>query len=343
MTQQLLSYNARLVRQLYNNPNTRHQLSQYLGQGDFATHERVFGQQINAVIDRTGAIPHFLDIKITEPIPTELTTMSFEDVVRARAEELIAQNKKIKVMWSGGLDSTFTLFVLAEYAKKGQLSVFGTWGSILESGNLFDLFIKGHFPHEIGVFGKDLNLDSDDLVVSGMLGNQVFGPANIINDAFRCNYGTMDMIDQPYERSIDPFICEFLDPSIKASPKRIETLADFRWWMMFNYSWQSMKWEYNAYLPASQFGKIVGFFDDIRFQQWALSTKDLWQLDPTNHLTHRWQMRKMIDQCIGSNDYTKTKDKSVSVLYTKNKSWFALLDNYTNIHLRTQNRWLNLI
>ena len=341
MTQQLLSYNARLVRQLYNNAHTRHQLNDYLGLGDFLTHERVFGSQINAVIDRTGAIPHFLDIKITEPIPTELTTMSFDDVVRARAKELVAQNKPIKVMWSGGLDSTFTLFVLREYAQKGQLSVFGTWGSILESGDLFDLYIKGRTPHEIGVFGKDLNLDTDAIVVSGMLGNQVFGPANIINDAFRCNYGTMDMINQPYEKSIDPFICEFLDPSIKASPKKIETLADFRWWMMFNYSWQSMKWEYNAYLPATQFGKIVGFFDDIRFQQWALSTKDTWQLDPTNHLTHRWQMRKIIDQCIGPNDYTKTKDKSVSVLYTKNKSWFALLDNYTNIHLRTQSKWLN--
>lgn len=341
MTQQLLSYNAQLVRQLYNNAHTRHHFKDYLGTGDFFTHERVFGSQINAVIDRTGAIPHFLNIKITEPIPTELITASFEDIVRARAKELVAQNKTIKVMWSGGLDSTFTLFVLREYAQKGQLSVFGTWGSILESGNLFDLQIKGHFPHELGVFGKDLNLDTDSLVVSGMLGNQVFGPANIINDAFRCNYGTMDMIDQPYERSIDPFICEFLDPSIKASPKKIETLGDFRWWMMFNYSWQSMKWEYNAYLPATQFGKIVGFFDDIRFQQWALSTKDPWQLDPTNHLTHRWQMRKIIDQCIGPNDYTKTKDKSVSVLYTKNKSWFALLDNYTNIHLRTQNKWLN--
>jgi hypothetical protein len=76
------------------------------------------------------------------------------------------------------------------------------------------------------------------------------------------------------------------------------------------------------------------FFDSTEIQQWSMSTKEPKQLDPADNLTHRWQMRQLIDRWIGPNNYTRSKDKAVSVLYTKKHEWFALLDNYTNIYFK---------
>ena len=59
-----------------------------------------------------------------------------------------------------------------------QISVIGTYGSILESGSMFDKCIKNKVSYDINVNTKYM-IDSDDSIfVTGMMGNQLFGPTN---------------------------------------------------------------------------------------------------------------------------------------------------------------------
>ena len=335
MTQSILAYNPVLAKKLILGRTTE-VLKPFLTNADlFEKYQKVFGRRyINSMIDRTGQLPHFLRIKQIDQLPT-LANISFEKAVETRAKSLLSHNKHIRVLWSGGLDSTFTLFALLEYAQPGQVSVFGTYSSLMESGSLFDRHIRTRVEYDIGVFTQDLKPNKEYMFVSGMLGNQIFGPGNVFdNEGCPKQYGTADTIHSDYRTVVNEEVLEFLDPSIKAFPKKLETVEDFRWYLMFNFPWQSLRLENNIYLPQETYGVIHPFFDSVEIQQWAMSTDEPKQKDPTDILTHRWQMRELIDRWIGPNDYTKRKDKTVSILYTKPKDWFALLDNYTNIYFK---------
>lgn len=334
MIQSIIAYNPILTTKLIKGRPSRVLDPFLVDVGLYDKYQQVFGKHINAQIDRTGQLPHFFNIKLLDPLP-EARVISFEDATRIRAQELIAQNKPITVLWSGGLDSTFTLMCLLEYAQPGQVSVFGTYASIIEAGELFDKYIRDRVKYTIGVFGLDLAANKECLYVSGMLGNQIFGPGNWFNNTGTpFKFGTLETIHKDYKTVVDPEILEILDPSIQAYPGTIETVEDFRCFMMFNFPWQGMKYEQNIYFPLKDYGEIHAFFDSTEIQQWAMSTKEPKQLDPADNLTHRWQMRQLIDRWIGPNNYTSYKDKAVSVLYTKKHEWFALLDNYTNIYFK---------
>lgn len=335
MSQSILAYNPVLVKKLILGKPSE-VLKPFLTDITlFKKYQVVFGRRyINSMIDRTGQLPHFLKVKQLDHLPSP-KEISFENAVEARAKSLLSHNRHIRVLWSGGLDSTFTLFALLQYAQPGQVSVFGTYSSIMESGTLFDKHIRTRVEFDIGVFTQDLKPNKDYMFVSGMLGNQIFGPGNIFdNEGCPKQYGSLENIYSDYQKVVNEEVLEFLNPSIKAFPKSLETVEDFRWYLMFNFPWQSLRLENNIYLPEEQYGTIIPFFDSVEIQQWALTTTDPRQKDPNDILTHRWQMRDLINRWIGLNEYTARKDKTVSILYTKPKDWFALLDNYTNIYFK---------
>lgn len=334
MTQSILAYNPVLTKKIILGRPNRALDSFLLDKDLFFKYQRVFGPHINSMIDRTGQMPHFLRVKQLDSLP-EYQKVSFESAVEKRAKEILSHNLPVKVLWSGGLDSTFTLFALLEYAQPGQVSVFGTYSSVMEAGELFDTHIQNRVECDIGIFNHELKPNKDVLWVSGMLGNQIFGPGNVFdNHGCPKQYGNSSNILKDYRSYVNEDILEILDPSIKAFPRKLETVEDFRWYLMFNFPWQSLRLEQNIYLPEEKYGTIHAFFNSKEIQQWSLSTDEPRQLDPNDMLTHRWQMRQLIDRWIGPTYYTKHKDKAVSILYTKIKDWYALLDNYTNIYFK---------
>jgi hypothetical protein len=165
----------------------------------------------NMIYDRSGILPHFL--KITSdlhPIPKAESTFNkdFFTITEERAKELIALNKTINVMWSGGIDSTYILFILKHFANDpDQIQVYGTYNSIIESGDLFDRRIRKEFKHYIKVTASnEFNCqEADGIYVSGMCGNQLFGPtdnffANGDTAMFHHTLGTPETIYEDYKK-----------------------------------------------------------------------------------------------------------------------------------------------
>jgi hypothetical protein len=305
----------------------------------FSKYDKLGLTKNNAVYDRSGKLQHFLNIEPSlHPMPKykEGYNTSFYDVAEKRAKELLAMDQPINVMWSGGIDSTLILFMLGKFANdKDQVRVYGTYNSIIESGDMFDRVIKNNFKYEITPAKRnDMKFNLDGIYVSGMCGNQLFGPTDDMfgtNMLFHHTIGTPDTIYEPYENNVNPELLEFLLPAIKASPRKIETVADLRWYCIFNLDWYTAVYEHRTLLSKEKAEKIYGFFDSLEFQEWAVNTKEPFTKVKGDPNTHRWQMREILSDVFGEVKYAKNKTKKISNFGVTEPSWLFLLSDYRNV------------
>lgn len=316
-------------------------LSEHYTDDVFNKYEKFGLNRFNAVYDRSGSIPHYLNIIAdAHPFPDNLPSFnkSFYEVSEERCKELLSLNKPINVMWSGGLDSTYALFLLHHFANdKDQVRVYGTYNSIIESGDLFDRRIKNTIKYDISVAKNNSSKYNEDAIyVSGMCGNQLFGPTDNMfatggTAMFHHTLGTPNTIYESYEDHINPELVEFLKPAIDASPKKIETVADLRWYCIFNLDWYTAIYEHKILLGKERANRIHGFFNSEDFQRWAITTKEPFTKIKGNPNTHRWQMRQILDEMFGESDYAKNKDKKISNFGINSPEWILLLQDYHTV------------
>lgn len=340
----ILYYNTHLVSKILKENRELLESTPFIvGQREtFDSYEKFGLTSHNAVYDRTGVLPHFLDIKPNaHPMPKAdpLYNKTFLEVSELRAKELLATGQPINVMWSGGLDSTYILFLLNHFATdKDQVRVLGTYNSIIESGDLFDTKIKNNFIHNIGVASRnDFSVKGDGIFVSGMCGNQLFGPTDDMfatgdTAMFHHTLGTPKTIYEPYSDHIDPELLSFLQPMIDASPRKIETVADLRWYCIFNLDWYTAIYEHKIMLLPEMASKLYGFFDSEDFQSWAINTNEPFTKVKGDSNTHRWQMRDILSE-LGLEHYARNKTKKISTFSIHEPEWIFLLDGYRNIYM----------
>lgn len=295
----------------------------------------------NMIYDRSGNLPHYLNIvKDAHPIPKNQDNFNkhFLEICIARAKEILAHNKPVYVMWSGGIDSTFILLLLQHYANdKDQVRIYGTYNSIIESGDLFDRRLKNDFIYRIDVPSDNqfsYNIE-DCFFVSGMCGNQLFGPTDDYfstsdNALFHHTLGTPETIYEDYRTNVDSELLEFLDPVIKNSPRKIETVNDLRWYCIFNLDWYTALYEHRTLVPKERAERILPFFDTLDFQLWAINTKEPFTKIKGDPNTHRWQMREFLSE-VGEVDFAKNKPKRISNFNVNNSKWLFLLKDFHNI------------
>lgn len=340
--EKILHYNNDSVSKLFKQKEVRRILS-YLGDPRVFPKYEKFRMNLNAVYDRSGSIPHYLNMSPIHPMPKYDATFkkTFMEVAIERAKEIIALDKPIKVCWSGGLDSMFVLHILLKYANdKSQIEIYGTYASVIESGDVFDKYIKGKVPFKFSIFPTEevRNNNLDCIWVTGFQGNQLFGPTdNFFDDGrptvfFHHTMGTPKTIYEDYKKNVNLELLEFLQPAIDASPRKIETVADLRWYCIFNMDWYNGLYHIKGEMVQGKIGSIHHFFDSENFQKWAITTKEPWTKIPGNANTHRWQMREFLNDC-GLVDYSKNKSKAISCFFSHTPNWLFMMDNYKNVYI----------
>lgn len=301
----------------------------------FANYARFGMDTQNFVYDRTGTLPHYINIKEhLAPIPEVLSfNKSFSQVVEERAKELLSQNKPINVVWSGGIDSTLALFALIKFANDPkQITVYGTYASILESGDMFDNnILPSGVNYKITVSKRKEFDNPNEIYVTGFMGNQLFGPTDDFSKnskvtLFHHQFNYEDPLAE-YIKCISEEKLEFLKPLIEASPKKIETVRDLRWWFIFNLDWYTAK--FDALVNTENRTNVYHFFDTEDFQRYVLTTKEPFTKEVGNALTHRWEMRQLIEEYSGNSHYAWNKTKGVSNLSNSNPSWMFLMEDYS--------------
>jgi hypothetical protein len=305
------------------------------------------------LVDRTKSIPHFLDIDYSySPIPSNTNfILDFHSVTKNRCLELLSTGKQINVAWSGGLDSTFVLLSLYHHAEdKNQIKVCGTYNSIIESGDLFDRFIKTRMKYSIRVNTiAQNNFDEEDCIyVTGSMSNQLFTPGlsynknrDIILDFKDSAIKGLQDVPNPllakiaeysYKDVLTDECLEFLTPSILNSPKPINTLQELRWYILFNCTWYSVLTNSFIGLDKNRISRIHAFFNNDDFQLWSIYNKD--PVTKTgDYSDERWQLRETISNYIGDSSYSNTKKKFTSVLSSIPNNWLYLLNDHTNVFL----------
>jgi hypothetical protein len=311
-----------------------------------------FGDRF-CLIDRTQSIPHFLDIDYSySPIPNDINfNLDFHTVTKNRCIELLSLGKQINVSWSGGLDSTYILFSLYNYANdKSQIKVYGTYNSIIESGDLFDRFIKNKINYTITPnytsFSKCKYNEENCIYVTGSMSNQLFVPGltfNIKRDPIlKPKKYQMDGVSDVYnetlykisdlsvETALTDECLQFLEPLIQNSVKPINTIQDLRWYLNFNCYWYNVLTNAYVGLEKDKINRIHAFFNTDEFQLWAITNKD--PVTKTgDYSDERWQIREAISDYIGDSYFSKNKKKFTSVLSPLRSNWLYLSNDYSTV------------
>lgn len=276
-------------------------------------------------IDRTGAVPSVIKTHISDEnkIPTGTPKyMDFLDNCLYRAQELLDTGKQINVLWSGGLDSSVMLFSLLRQAQhRDQVNVICTFESILESGSMFDSFVKNagvriKFDQTKVEYHLPYSYDHEDpsqLYVTGECGDQLFSPM------FFCVPAASNPLD-PWQKWATPDFLNIVEPSIKFSERPIETVRDLSWWTMFNHTWTTVYYDEMLELEPQVAQRIRPFYGTQEFQRWAMHTPTYYQ-----HIDqYRWAQKQALAQLVDCPYYQQHKRKNLSATWFRPPSWYMM-------------------
>ena len=232
---------------------------------------------------------------MSEPV-TELvgpsSSLSYEECMLRRAADLLLMKRShYFIGYSGGIDSTALLVaILRSWSLEDQkkISIVLTRHSIEENPSFFQEHLL-KFP--LVSMTNDISqlvLQTDGILVTGELGDQLFGSDLLMN---ACEGGD-SVIGENYadgfirilemEKPASDYgkkVFEIFHPIVEECPFPIRTTHDFVWWWNFTQKWQRVKyrnfdsvtWDYRA-----SYGKyVVAFYDTAEFQKWSLSNHDL--------------------------------------------------------------------
>jgi asparagine synthetase B (glutamine-hydrolysing) len=232
-----------------------------------------------AAFDRTRILHNSLAVKEIIPLGLLQTTKSFDELCDKRAEQLIAfakeQDKKLFVMWSGGVDSTLVLVSLIKLVGPEKISVVMNHHSISEYPFFYEKYIKDRFkelhyqPNKTMYSFIDSNIEQG-IFVTGEIADQLFGSmtyfsytdSEFIKNNWRFAYTTHNSS-----------VIEKLERFVDACPQKITTVKDFLWWVNYTIKYQGVCLRLLIdSTKAVLDNNFFHFFHTKDFNDWAVST-----------------------------------------------------------------------
>ena len=284
------------------------------------------------LIDRTQTLDLGFDAGIIDPLRTVLERptghLDFDELCQARAEEIVNEaigaDRRIQVLWSGGIDSTVALIALMGAAREmdasERLQVLCSVESVTEYQRFFHQHVWKQW--EICAVGYPLSqyLSADAIVVTGEHGDQLFG------SDFLQPYVANGLAFLPWHEGL-PFalagnglsaeqadaVTEYLRPLMDACPVDVDTLFDFFWWLNFSCKWQSvtLRIPANTDQPRSAFESIRHFFRTDGFQRWSVFQHPRESLESWRE--YKMPAKRYIHAYTGDEEYLIEKEKQRSL------------------------------
>lgn len=267
--------------------------------------EAFFG---NCMVDRTGVLTRCASVKILDPIPAldPAFRKEFPEICMERAREIHARAAEegfgVKVLWSGGMDSTTALVALIKSASPRELTnitVLLTKASIAEYRLFYRKFLVSSVRTQLitdlsNVYKMNGDDDGPFLVVTGELGDQIFGsmymklcyvPPYRFNRLKKKNVFSGQLF-APWREfmpemlvhygAIPPTAAEdwlrWIEPQVARAPIPIVSTYDMLWWINYSLKWQHVSLRIvNAQtkIKANMFKRTEHFFRSDDFQQWS--------------------------------------------------------------------------
>jgi len=279
------------------------------------------------LIDRTGTLDHGFVPQIIDPVPNEFSNVpDMAHLCADRAAKIVAEaretDQSIRLLWSGGIDSTCVAAALltALGDDTGLLEVAYSNESVAEYRKFFRMLKKrGIRLTKIKHVSEALTPDA--LIVTGEHGDQIFGSMLAENIPF-------PELQRPWREVMPGHIAakigeegardmlQWMQPQLSACPVPLVTTYDFLWWANFSMKWQTVSQRVLATLETAIERKAVApllrhFFRTEDFQRWALANPD--QKIRNDWPSYKYALKDIIFDFNGDKRYRKNKIKERSL------------------------------
>jgi hypothetical protein len=282
------------------------------------------------IIDRTATLDQGFDYTVLDAIPENKgRTSSFSDICDEVAADIVArarnEDRQIRVLWSGGIDSTVALVALLkalpteEYFRLVPLL---NMISINEYPLFFRQFILHKLPFQHCLPPITQHFGERELLVTGEHGDQLFGSdkllpliANGLSEESWENILPLHLFEKfGKAKKVDRLI-DYLKPQIAAAPQPINSTFELFWWLNYSIKWQqvSLRLPVFTFRPDVEeiFDRTHHFFRDVRFQDWSIANHP--NRACTRLRDYKMVAKEYIYAFTGDEDYRNTKTKEPSL------------------------------
>ena len=293
---------------------------------------KIYG--VITMYDRFYDLNSYYEIKLSDNKKTSILDIyeekyySFEECCNIRTEEIIKlsqkTNKKIYILYSGGVDSTCVLcsFLMNARLNKNNLYILYNDYSVKEYPLFFELLSKMkinliNFRYDSQKIDE---ISKNDILVTGMCGDQLDGSnlcttSKINAEEFSDWKKTFGDLYIPNEtvplknlRNFDLYVSQIEEYSKLIFNRNIKTFKEFAW--MFNFG---CKWIYISdviNMISSLHENRISFYDTLYFQKWCLThIMSKISLSQNNPLTYKIEWKKLIFKYTKDYDYFLKKGK----------------------------------
>lgn len=254
---------------------------------DIDIYKQVFKfEQDGWLVDRTNTIEFPLARLLNEQfaLPASHAASTFDDACISRACELLDANKKIYIMWSGGIDSTaiVTAF-LASGQDLSNIVIALNHDSIKEYPKFYFEHIRPKFPviaiEELMTIASTIGIEG--IVLSGEHADQLIGGSNMASAVVqnlgadflakqltRENFKILMSSKRVDDWAIDCWF-DMYTATFAKSPRELQTMYDLIWWHGFNFRWQPIGMK--LFTRMNKGTDLRTFYSSIKFQTWAIN------------------------------------------------------------------------
>lgn len=280
-------------------------------------------------IDRTGTLEIGVDVAVADPIPEASERMSFREICDVVAADLVDEavraDQAIQVAWSGGIDSTLALIVLARHLReRGELQrlwVLLSLESMREHPRFYEAFVAGRLQVRPLAGPLPEALRTDALTVTGEHGDQLFGSDHLaglveagVSQLPHAHVVPVYFAQRLRSEAAAAEVLDYLAPQVAAAPVPIETAFEYLWWCNFSLKWQQV----SLRVPVFRLGRVEPFcrttrhfFGDRRFQAWSLASPGVRRVDDWG--AYKLEAKKLILEATDDLDYFAHKRKAPSL------------------------------
>lgn len=282
------------------------------------------------IVDRTATLDLGFAYAAVDPIPElSLDGATFADLCDAVGTEIVDDasrlGREVRVLWSGGIDSTTALIAVIKAAEaRGyarNVRVLLSLDSVHENPAFFLQHIDGRYEIASAAYPISAALDPGACNVTGEHGDQLFGSQLLESYVRRGLAGVayrdiFPLVVAERVRSLDALwrVARYLDPVIAAAPVPIRTLFDCLWWLNFSLKWQDVSLRLAAF--HGDHARVISdsirhFFRDERFQAWALAQRE--SRCPSTWARYKDVAKRYILDFTGDRSYYRTKETEDSL------------------------------
>jgi hypothetical protein len=293
--------------------------------------QRVINPLIS-VLDRTKRVWPKYDYLNLFPMPEKFSKKDFHELACARIRELTDHNLQVKLLWSGGIDSTYIaclmidLGIMDQLLAENRLQIGLNADSIKENPVFFERFLNKYLSVTVQSDVILKNPKDDEIIITGEMADNLVGSLtmkscvdyyndfSVIHESWK-NRG-MTWMSRNLSAEEKPMLYDFIEETVAGSPVELTTSHDLFWYLNFNFKWQAVNFRIVSHAVNEQVGNqliknLSHFFNTRDFQEWSLTEGHYF--NGSNWSDYKSVMKKYIYQVNGDLDYFKHKTKFPSL------------------------------